>query len=117
MCLAYEPLRESLWILRRRFVDRKLPLPIAKAYIYLFLFGLGYLHSERKVVHAGECVCRHSSGPFLGNKDLTGRLDLKLGNILMSFENENILTNSNDDNRCNAKLIGRAAGISTAVII
>ncbi|QSS55585.1 protein kinase [Histoplasma capsulatum var. duboisii H88] len=71
MCLVYEPMREPLWILQRRFVDRKLPLPIAKAYIYFLLVGLDYLHSECKVIHT----------------------DLKLGNILMSFENENILTN------------------------
>ncbi|KAJ5556542.1 hypothetical protein N7494_000457 [Penicillium frequentans] len=70
VCLVYEVMREPLWILQRRFVDRKLPLPIAKAYIYFLLVGLDYLHSECKVVHT----------------------DLKLGNILMSFENENILT-------------------------
>ncbi|RAK95101.1 putative serine/threonine-protein kinase [Aspergillus ibericus CBS 121593] len=70
VCLVYEPMREPLWILQRRFIDRKLPLPIAKAYIYFLLVGLDYLHSECKVIHA----------------------DLKLGNILMSFENENILT-------------------------
>ncbi|GFF73137.1 SRSF protein kinase 3 [Aspergillus lentulus] len=70
-CLVYEPMREPLWILQRRFVDRKLPLPIAKAYIYFLLVGLDYLHSECKVVHT----------------------DLKLGNVLMSFENENILAN------------------------
>ncbi|OJJ44440.1 hypothetical protein ASPZODRAFT_71973 [Penicilliopsis zonata CBS 506.65] len=70
MCLVYEPMREPFWIFQRRFVDRRLPLPIAKAYIYFFLVGLDYLHSERKVVHT----------------------DLKLGNILMSFENEKVLT-------------------------
>ncbi|GES59032.1 protein kinase [Aspergillus terreus] len=71
MCLVYEPMREPLWILQRRFVDRQLPLPLAKAYIYFLLVGLDYLHTECKVVHT----------------------DLKLGNIHMSFENENILTN------------------------
>ncbi|PYI25564.1 putative serine/threonine-protein kinase [Aspergillus indologenus CBS 114.80] len=71
MCLVYEPMREPLWILQRRFVDRKLPLPIAKAYIYFLLVGLDYLHSECKVVHT----------------------DLKLDNILLSFENENTLAN------------------------
>ncbi|KAK2779961.1 hypothetical protein FQN53_001147 [Emmonsiellopsis sp. PD_33] len=70
MCLVYEPMREPLWILQRRFVNRKLPLPIAKAYVYVLLVGLDYLHSECKVVHT----------------------DLKLGNILMSFEDENIPT-------------------------
>ncbi|KAL3444933.1 kinase-like domain-containing protein [Aspergillus insuetus] len=53
----------------RRFVDGRLPLPIAKAYIYFLLVGLDYLHSECKVVHT----------------------DLKLGNMLMSFENDNIM--------------------------
>ncbi|KAF7164904.1 hypothetical protein CNMCM5623_009304 [Aspergillus felis] len=71
VCLVYEPMREPLWILQRRFVDRKLPLPIVKAYIYFLLAGLDHLHAECKVVHT----------------------DLKLGNILMSFENENVLTN------------------------
>ncbi|EAW25746.1 putative serine/threonine-protein kinase [Aspergillus fischeri NRRL 181] len=71
MCLVYEPMREPIWILQRRFVDRKIHLPIAKAYIYFLLAGLDYLHSECNVVHS----------------------DLKLDNILMSFENENILTN------------------------
>ncbi|PLN77917.1 kinase-like domain-containing protein [Aspergillus taichungensis] len=70
MCLVYEPMREPLWIFQRRFVDRMVPLPIAKAYIYFLLVGLDYLHSECQVVHT----------------------DLKLGNILMSFENDNILT-------------------------
>ncbi|KAJ6120389.1 hypothetical protein N7523_004669 [Penicillium sp. IBT 18751x] len=56
MCLVYEPMREPLWILQKRIIDHKLPLPIAKAYIYILLS------------------------------------DLKLGNILMSFENENVLS-------------------------
>ena len=56
ICLVYEPLREPLWIFQKRFVDRKLPLPIAKAYIYFLLVGLDYLHSECKVVHTGESL-------------------------------------------------------------
>jgi serine/threonine protein kinase len=90
MCLVYEPMREPLWILQRRFVDRKLPLPIAKAYIYFLLVGLDYLHSECKVIHTGWCLSQLSSA-YSDYKDLTYVLDLKLDNILMSFENENIL--------------------------
>ncbi|KAL2821807.1 kinase-like domain-containing protein [Aspergillus cavernicola] len=62
-------MREPLWIFQRRFVNGLLPLRIAKTYIYFLLVGLDYLHSECKVVH----------------------IDLKLANILMTFENENIL--------------------------
>jgi hypothetical protein len=53
MCLVYEPMREPLWILQKRYLDRQLPLPIAKAYIYFLLVGLDYLHSDCKVVHTG----------------------------------------------------------------
>ncbi|KAK9571763.1 hypothetical protein V6Z88_000140 [Aspergillus fumigatus] len=71
LCLAYEPMREPLWILQKRFVDQRLPLPIAKAYLLILLAGLDYLHSECGVVHT----------------------DLKLDNILMTFENEDVLPN------------------------
>ncbi|KAJ6086034.1 hypothetical protein N7486_010315 [Penicillium sp. IBT 16267x] len=64
LCLVYEPMREPLWVLQRRFVDQKLPLPIAKAYIYFLLVGLDHLHSDCAV----------------------------LENILMSFENQNVLS-------------------------
>ncbi|EFW16073.1 hypothetical protein CPSG_07123 [Coccidioides posadasii str. Silveira] len=56
---------------RKRFVDQRLPLPIAKAYLLILLAGLDYLHSECRLVHT----------------------DLKLDNILMTFENEDILPN------------------------
>ncbi|EZF27719.1 CMGC/SRPK protein kinase [Trichophyton rubrum D6] len=70
MCLVYEPMREPLWIFRKRFISRQIPLPIAKTYIFFLLVGLDYLHSECKIVHT----------------------DLKLDNILMSFESDEILT-------------------------
>ncbi|KAE8354503.1 kinase-like domain-containing protein [Aspergillus coremiiformis] len=69
MCMIYKPMREPLWILQKRFTDHKLPLPLAKAYILFLLAGLDYLHTECGIVHT----------------------DLKLDNILMTFENENIL--------------------------
>lgn len=93
LCLVYEPMREPLWIFQTRFVDRKIPLPIAKAYIYFLLVGLNYLHSECKAVHTGECLMHQACPVFhLEFKDLTYLLDLKLGNILINFENESILT-------------------------
>lgn len=54
ICLAYHPMREPFWIFQRRFISRKLPLPLAKAYVYVLLVGLDYLHSECNVVHTGE---------------------------------------------------------------
>ncbi|OQE22703.1 hypothetical protein PENFLA_c012G07905 [Penicillium flavigenum] len=49
-----------------------MPLPFAKAYIGLLLLGLQYLHAECRLVHTGKKVA----------------IDLKLANILMTFENE-----------------------------
>ncbi|PGG98867.1 CMGC/SRPK protein kinase [Polytolypa hystricis UAMH7299] len=69
LCLAYEPMREPLWLLQRRFTDWSLPLPIVKAYVLMLLAGLDYLHSECKVVHT----------------------DLKLENILVTFEDQEVI--------------------------
>ncbi|KAJ0414194.1 kinase-like domain-containing protein [Aspergillus carlsbadensis] len=64
LCLAYEPMREPLWLFQRRFTDRRIPLPIVKAYILFLLAGLDYLHTACRVVHT----------------------DLKLENIMVTFE-------------------------------
>jgi serine/threonine protein kinase len=50
LCLAYEPAREPLWILQKRFETERLPLSMAKGYILISLAGLDYLHSECRVV-------------------------------------------------------------------
>ncbi|KAL4876551.1 protein kinase [Aspergillus karnatakaensis] len=68
-CLVYEPMREPFNLFQERFNDRQVPLPILKAHITILLWGLDYLHSECHVVHT----------------------DLKLDNILMSFENDRVL--------------------------
>jgi hypothetical protein len=82
-----------LWISQRRFVNDRLPLSIAKAYIYFLLVGLDYLHSECKVVHTGKYLSP-SFVPIHEWRDLTYVSDLKLGNAAMSFENDNIFTES-----------------------
>ncbi|EFR00913.1 CMGC protein kinase [Nannizzia gypsea CBS 118893] len=69
MCLAYEPMREPLWLFKRRFKDEAIPLPLVKTYVRLLLVGLDYLHTECKVVHT----------------------DLKLENIMVSFEDPAVL--------------------------
>ncbi|KAJ9217095.1 hypothetical protein DTO166G4_1150 [Paecilomyces variotii] len=65
LCLVYEPMREPIWQLRQRFPGGKFPPSLVKAYIFILLHGLDYLHSECGVVHT----------------------DLKLENILVSCEN------------------------------
>jgi serine/threonine protein kinase len=54
LCLAYEPAREPLWIVQKRFETERFPLSMAKGYILIILAGLDYLHSECRVVHTGK---------------------------------------------------------------
>lgn len=68
LCLTYEPMREPLWILQRRFVSQKLPISIAKAYILILLAGVDFLHTECKVVHTGTYTSH--AFPSLANKAL-----------------------------------------------
>ncbi|KAE8154848.1 kinase-like protein [Aspergillus avenaceus] len=68
-CLVYPPMREPLSMYQRRFVDRKMPLPLLKTYIRALLTGLEYLHHECRVVHT----------------------DLKLENIMVTFEDPTVL--------------------------
>ncbi|KAJ5796965.1 uncharacterized protein N7518_005505 [Penicillium psychrosexuale] len=69
LCLAYEPMREPFWLFQRRFEDWRIPLPLVKTYILFFLVGLDYLHTGCKVIHT----------------------DLKLENIMVSFEDPAVL--------------------------
>ncbi|KAB8202462.1 kinase-like domain-containing protein [Aspergillus parasiticus] len=68
-CLVYPPMREPLSMYQRRFGDRRMPLPLIKTYIRALLTGLDYLHKQ----------CR------------TVRTDLKLENIMVSFEDPTVL--------------------------
>ncbi|OGM45108.1 protein kinase domain protein [Aspergillus bombycis] len=69
VCFAYEPMREPLWLFRRRFKDDMIPLPIIKIYIQILLAGIDYLHTDCKTVHT----------------------DLKLENIMVSFEDPAVM--------------------------
>jgi len=51
ICLVCEPMRESLLLFRHHFLNKRLPLPLVKAYIRIILTGLDYLHSQCHVVH------------------------------------------------------------------
>ncbi|KAJ6004950.1 hypothetical protein N7540_012749 [Penicillium herquei] len=73
-CLVYSPLRETLSMYQRRFDDGKMPLPLAKTYIRTLLIGLDYLHKECRTVHT----------------------DLKLDNMMVSFEDSTVLSDFMD---------------------
>ncbi|BCS30544.1 putative protein kinase [Aspergillus puulaauensis] len=70
LCLAYLPMREPLSLYQRRFDNRRMPLPLIKTYIRALLTGLDYLHMECRTVHT----------------------DLKLENIMVSFEDPTVLS-------------------------
>lgn len=53
-CFVFEPMRESLWLLRSRLENRKFPLSLLKGYVELLLKGLDYLHSECHIVHSSR---------------------------------------------------------------
>lgn len=53
LCLVFEPLREPLWLYRKRFVGDVIPSEILKIMLQMVLHGLDYLHSECHVIHTG----------------------------------------------------------------
>lgn len=54
--LVFEPMRESLRLFRRHFTDSRLPLPLLKGYLQMFLMALDYIHSECQTIHTGEFI-------------------------------------------------------------
>ena len=54
LCLVYEAMREPMSVFQKRFENRRMPLPVAKAYIHLLLLGLQYLHAECRITHTGK---------------------------------------------------------------
>ncbi|KAH7316688.1 putative serine/threonine-protein kinase [Stachybotrys elegans] len=73
LALVFEPLREPLWLFRKRIMGENRTtrpfLPIFKTYIQILLEGLDFLHSEGHVVHT----------------------DLKLDNIMVVFEGQSVI--------------------------
>lgn len=54
ICLVFEPLREPLWIFKRRFEGNTIPSEILKVMVEMMLLGLDYLHTECKIIHTGK---------------------------------------------------------------
>lgn len=53
LVLAFEPLREPLWMLSRRLGRTGLPLPVLKACLKMILKGLAFIHSCN-IIHTGK---------------------------------------------------------------
>ena len=56
VCLAFEPLREPLFLHRRRFIGDVIPPEVLKVIVQMILHGLDYLHSECQIIHTGTFV-------------------------------------------------------------
>ncbi|EFR00637.1 CMGC/DYRK protein kinase [Nannizzia gypsea CBS 118893] len=50
-CLAFEPLREPLWLYQRRWKEDVIPSEILKIMLQTILHDLDYLHSECHIIH------------------------------------------------------------------
>jgi serine/threonine protein kinase len=84
-------MREPLWLFQRHFSDGRIPLLIVKAYILFLLAGLNYLHTGCRVVHTG-LYPGELAHPDPDKNQLTIQyLDLKLENIMVTFEDPAVL--------------------------
>lgn len=75
VCLAFEPLREPLFLYRRRFIGDVIPPEVLKVIVQMILHGLDYLHSECQIIHT----------------------DLKPDNIMVRFEDPTLLKRDGQD--------------------
>ncbi|KAE8316139.1 kinase-like domain-containing protein [Aspergillus transmontanensis] len=75
LALAFEPLREPLWLYRKRFIGDVIPSSVLKIILQMILHGLDYLHSECHIIHT----------------------DLKPDNIMVKIEDQSILEESAKD--------------------
>ncbi|KAI0542646.1 putative serine/threonine-protein kinase [Xylaria digitata] len=73
LALVFKPMRDPLWLFRRRIAGEDRVnyrvLPLIKVYLKILLEGLDFLHSECHIIHT----------------------DLKLDNIMVTFEDPSII--------------------------
>ncbi|KAG6168525.1 hypothetical protein E4U22_002683 [Claviceps purpurea] len=50
-CLVFEPMRETLYKFQRDLPGEKFKVPLFKAYMYMLLKALDYLHTECRLIH------------------------------------------------------------------
>ncbi|POR31911.1 Uncharacterized protein TPAR_07878 [Tolypocladium paradoxum] len=96
VCLVFEPLREPLWLFRRRFVDDVIPSDILKIMLQMTLQGLDYLHSECHVIHTGWSPAVFHSNHCLYSVENVHNVtnhgtDLKMDNIMVMIEDPSML--------------------------
>lgn len=57
LVLVFEPLREPLWLFRRRITHADYvtheSLPLIKTYLRILLEGLDYMHTQGHIIHTG----------------------------------------------------------------
>lgn len=90
ICFAYEPMREPLWRFQRRFVNSVIPFPLLKIYLSILLEALDCLHTTYNVVHSGVYPLSNKRCSFVPPK-LMRYTDLKLENIMMPFEDGQVM--------------------------
>ncbi|POR32176.1 Protein kinase domain-containing protein [Tolypocladium paradoxum] len=75
LVLIFEPLREPLWLFRKRIAQQESTtheiLPLFKTYLRILLEGLDYMHTQAHVIHT----------------------DLKLDNIMIAIEDRSTIDN------------------------
>lgn len=86
LCLVLEPLREPLWLYRRRFVGGVIPSDILKITVQMILHGLDYLHSDCQIIHTGISAPR-----WIIAAASDRQADLKPDNVLVKIEDPTIL--------------------------
>ncbi|KID83605.1 protein kinase domain protein [Metarhizium guizhouense ARSEF 977] len=70
-CLVYTPMRETLFQLQHRLRGQRLAPPLVKFFMYCLLKAVDYLHTKCRLIHT----------------------DIKDGNIMVTIESEDVLTN------------------------
>ncbi|GKZ40087.1 hypothetical protein AbraIFM66950_002279, partial [Aspergillus brasiliensis] len=94
LCLAHEAMREPLWLFQRRFKNASIPLPLVKGYVRFLLIGLDYLHTACNVVHTGASIALIK--PLIETHAYNLPQDLKLDNIMMTFEDPIVMSDFMD---------------------
>jgi serine/threonine-protein kinase SRPK3 len=59
VCLALEPMRQTLWTVPPYLGCMILPSPVFKPLLQLLLLGLDFLHSECHIIHTGKYPKTH----------------------------------------------------------